>query len=341
MRSIPLSCALVIILLFGLASCGRDSDNAVPDNDAMPPPANVKLRHVTIGTGGITGVYYPTGGAIAKLVNRKRSEYGIRVSVESTGGSVFNVNAVISGDIEFGLVQSDRQYQAANGLAEWKATGKQTKLRAVCSIHPESVTLIAAEDAGVQTLQDLKGKRVNIGNPGSGQRGNALDVLATAGIDTENDIRVESLKAAESASMLQDGRIDAFFYTVGHPAAAIKEACAGQRRAVRIVPITGMEKLIERSPFYAETTIPIALYPKAVNDADVSTIGVMTTVVTSSDVPDDVVYALTNELFENLDEFKTMHPAFAHLTREGMLKGRSAPLHPGAEKYFKEAGLIE
>jgi TRAP transporter TAXI family solute receptor len=301
----------------------------------------VKTPHVSIGTGGVTGVYYPTGGAIAKLVNRKRSEYGIRVTVESTGGSVFNANAIISGEMEFGLVQSDRQYQAVNGLAEWKKMGKQTKLRAVCSIHPESLTLIAAEDAGIKTLQDLKGKRVNIGNSGSGQRGNALDVLAAAELDAEKDIQIESLKPAESASMLQDGRIDAFFYTVGHPAAAIKEACAGRRRKVRIVPITGMEKLIESSPFYAKTTIPIALYPKAVNDADISTLGVMTTVMTSTDVPDDVVYALTKELFDNLEEFKTMHPAFAHLTREGMLRGRSAPLHPGAEKYFKEVELIE
>lgn len=336
MKNVFLSCTLVTVLFFGLVSCDRGSDN-----DATPLSAKVKTRHVTIGTGGITGVYYPVGGAIAKLVNRKRSEYGIRVAVESTGGSVFNTNAVLSGYLEFGLVQSDRQYQAVNGLAEWKKMGKQTKLRAVCSIHPESLTLIAAEDAGIKTLQDLKGKRVNIGNPGSGQRGNALDVLAAAGIDVEKDLQVESLKAAESASMLQDGRIDAFFYTVGHPAAAIKEACAGRRRKVRIVPITGMEKLIERSPYYARTTIPIALYPKAVNETDVSTIGVMTTVVTRADVPDNVVYALTKELFENLDEFKTMHPAFAHLTRQGMLKGRSAPLHPGAEKYFKEAGLIE
>ena len=338
MKNPLLHCALAAILVFGMVSCDRGGDNAAPGGDATP---GARTRHVTIGTGGITGVYYPTGGAIAKLVNRKRDEYGIRVAVESTGGSVFNVNAVIAGDLEFGLVQSDRQYQAVHGLAEWEKTGKQTQLRSVCSIHPESVTLIAAEDAGITTLQDLRGKRVNIGNPGSGQRGNALDVLETAGIDPEKDIQAESLKAAEAASMLQDGRIDAFFYTVGHPAAAIKEACAGQRRDVRIVPITGMDKLIERFPYYAATTIPIALYPKATNDADVPTIGVMTTVVTSADVPDDVVYALTKELFDNLDEFKAMHPAFAHLTQEGMQKGRAAPLHPGAEKYFKQAALIE
>jgi TRAP transporter TAXI family solute receptor len=165
-------------------------------------------------------------------------------------------------------------------------------------------------------------------------------VLTAAGIDWEEDIRAEGLKAAECAKMLQDGRIDAFFYTVGHPAGAITEATAGRRR-IRIVPITGMEPLLASVPYYAETTIPGALYPNAADTLDVPTIGVMTTLVTSVDVPAEVVYTLTKALFENLEEFKEQHPAFAALTPEGMLRGLTAPLHQGARRYYVEAGLIE
>lgn len=297
-----------------------------------------QVSYVTIGTGGITGVYYPTGGAIAKMINNKRDEYGIRATVESTGGSVFNVNAVMSGDLEFGVVQSDRQYQAINGLAEWKDAGPQKDLRAVFSIHPESITLVAAVDAGIKSIMDLKGKKVNIGNPGSGQRQNSIDALEAVGIDYEKDLQAEGIKAAESASLLQDGRIDAFFYTVGHPNGSIMEATSGKRQ-VRFASITGVEKLLEKYPYYAQATIPIALYPNADNKEDVQTFGVMATFVTSAKVPDDVVYAITKEVFENFEDFKQLHPAYQVLTKTNMLEGLSAPIHPGAMKYYKEAGL--
>ncbi len=324
--------ALIGIFVIGIAAVDMVS----------PTIAQGATKYVTIGTGGVTGVYYPTGGAIGKIVNKKRKEYGIRVTVESTGGSVFNVNAVMSGDLEFGVVQSDRQYQAINGLAEWKEKGKQEKLRAVCSFHPESITLVAAVESGIASMADLKGKIVNIGNPGSGQRQNSIDALSAAGIDFENDIRAEGLKAAESPKMLQDGRIDAFFYTVGHPSGAIKEATSGARK-VRFITVegAGIDKLIADNPFYAKAYVPIAQYPQAENKEDVSTFGVKATFVTSADVPDDVVYAITKEVFDNLEDFKKLHPAYAVLTKENMLEGLSAPLHPGAEKYFKEAGLIK
>ncbi len=324
--------ALIGIFVIGIAAVDMVS----------PTIAQGATKYVTIGTGGVTGVYYPTGGAIGKIVNKKRKEYGIRVTVESTGGSVFNVNAVMSGDLEFGVVQSDRQYQAINGLAEWKEKGKQEKLRAVCSFHPESITLVAAVESGIASMADLKGKIVNIGNPGSGQRQNSIDALSAAGIDFENDIRAEGLKAAESPKMLQDGRIDAFFYTVGHPSGAIKEATSGARK-VRFITVegAGIDKLIADNPFYAKAYVPIAQYPQAENKEDVSTFGVKATFVTSADVPDDVVYAITKEVFDNLEDFKKLHPAYAVLTKENMLEGLTAPLHPGAEKYFKEAGLIK
>jgi hypothetical protein len=305
-----------------------------------PTSAQAKTTFVTIGTGGITGVYYPTGGAIAKIVNEKREEYGIRCTVESTGGSVFNVNAIMSGDLEFGVVQSDRQYQAVNGLAEWAEAGPQKDLRAVFSIHPESVTLVATVDSGAKDIKDLVGKRVNIGNPGSGQRQNSIDALEAVGIDWEKDIKAEGVKAAEAPGLLQDGRLDAFFYTVGHPSGAIKEATAGKTK-VRFVSITGpgIDKLLAKYPYYAKAYVPVDLYEGAVNDKNVDTFGVKATFVTSAKVPDKVVYAVTKEVFENFDSFKKLHPAFEVLTKEGMLEGLSAPIHPGAMKYYKEVGL--
>ncbi len=302
--------------------------------------AKTKTQFVTIGTGGITGVYYPTGGAIAKMVNKKKKEYGIRATVESTGGSVFNVNAVMNGDLEFGIVQSDRQFQAVKGLAEWKDKGPQKDLRAVFSIHPESVTLIAAVDSGIKTIQDVKGKKINIGNPGSGHRQNAIDALETIGIDIEKDIKAESIKASEAASLLQDGRIDAFFYTVGHPNGSIKEATSGARK-VLIADITGIDALLKKFPYYAKAIIPASLYPGAMNEKDVETFGVKATLVTSAKVSDDVVYAITKEVFDNFEDFKKLHPAYAALTKKSMLEGLTAPIHPGAMKYYKEAGLMK
>ena len=324
---------LGVVLMFGFAlviGCGPSGDKQ--------EETKAKTTFITIGTGGITGVYYPTGGAIAKIVNKKKDVYGIRCTVESTGGSVFNVNAIMAGDLQFGVVQSDRQFQAINGLAEWKDKGKQEDLRAVFSIHPESITLVAAVDAGINDIADLKGKRVNIGNPGSGQRQNSIDALEAVGIDYKTDMNAEGIKASESASLLQDGRIDAFFYTVGHPSGSIKEATAGARK-VRFASITGVDSLLEKYPYYAKAYIPVKLYPGAENTENVDTFGVKATFVTSAKVSEDVVYAVTKEVFDNFDDFKKLHPAYAVLTKEGMLEGLSAPLHPGALKYYKEAGL--
>jgi len=304
--------------------------------------ANAKMTFVTIGTGGITGVYYPTGGAIAKTVNQKKEQYGIRCTVEATAGSVFNVNAILSGDLEFGIVQSDRQYQAIHGEAEWKDAGPQKDLCSVFGIHPEALTLVASSDSGIKTIQDLKGKRVNIGNSGSGQLQNSMDALTAVGINSEKDLIAESVKAAEAPGLLQDGKIDAFFYTVGHPNGAFKEATAGAKR-VHFVPITGpgIDKLIQEKPYYTKTIVQIKHYPGADNDADAETFGVKATLCTSAKVADDVVYAVTKEVFEDFEEFKKLHPAYEILTKENMLEGLSAPIHPGAMKYYKEVGLIK
>lgn len=162
------------------------------------------------------------------------------------------------------------------------------------------------------------------------------------GLEPGKDFRGEGLKPADAPHTLQDGRIDGFFYTLGHPNGNIKEATAGKRKC-RIVPITGMEKLLEECPYYSKTTIDMSQYPDASNAADgkVETIGMLATFVTSADTPDDIVYAITKEVVENLDEFKKLHPALESITKESLLEGRTAPFHPGAEKYFREAGLIK
>jgi TRAP transporter TAXI family solute receptor len=298
------------------------------------------LKFYTIGTGGVTGVYYPTGGAISRIVNLKKKDYNMRLTVESTGGSVYNINAIMAGDLDFGIVQSDRQYQAISGLAEWKDKGLQKDLRAVFSIHPESVTLLAGADTGINTIRDLKGRHVNIGNPGSGQRQNSIDALTAVGINLEDDIKAEGLKAAEAPGVLLDGRIDAFFYTVGHPSGAFKEATAGTRK-VKFLPIVLPDSFYLKFPYYARSLVPISSYPNAVNKEDVPTFGVKATFVTHSRLPEKDVYNVVKEIFENFDDFRKLHPAYSILTKEGMLTGLSAPLHPGAKKYFKESGLLK
>ncbi len=296
---------------------------------------------VTIGTGGVTGVYYPAGGAISKMVNKMYKEYGIKATVESTGGSVYNINAVMSGDLDFGICQSDREYEAWNGLAEWKNKGPQKNLRSVFALHPESITLIASVDSGIKSVADLKGKRVNLGNPGSGQLQNSKDILKAFGISLK-DIHPEYVKAVEAPGLLQDGRIDAFFFTVGHPNGTIKEATSG-RIKVRIVSITGpaVDKLIKTHPYYAKSIILKKFYPMAANKTDAATIGVKALLVTSKKEPKKIVYAITKEVFEHLDTFRKLHPAFEVLTKQNMLEGLTAPIHKGALKYYKESGLIK
>jgi len=292
---------------------------------------------ISIGTGSQTGVYYPVGGAIKKLVEDAPGNT-LNVSAKASRGSVQNINDVMNGSVTFGIAQSDRQYQAYNGLSNWEGD-PQTELRFVFSLHPEVITLIAAEDSGIRSIADLKGKRINLGSPGSGHRGNAMAILETAGINPDTDIQAESLTVTECPSMMQDNRIDAYFFTVGHPNGSITEASTG-RRKVRFVPITGMEDLIVDAPYYAITQVPVDVYPQAIQDGEVESIGMLTTLVTRSDTPDDIVYDVVKAVFENLETLKIQHPALQGLSPEGMLTGGNAPLHPGAEKYYREVGLL-
>lgn len=306
---------------------------------AFMAPAAMAQEFITIGTGGVTGVYYPTGGAICRLVNKGRKEHGIRCSVESTGGSVYNINTIREGELEFGVVQSDWQYHAYNGTSQFE--GQQFEgLRAVFSLHPEPFTVVARADAGVETFEDTKGKRVNVGNPGSGSRGTMEVLLEAMGWTMDDFSMATELKPAEQAAALCDNQIDVMTYTVGHPSGAIQEATTSCDAVLVDVEGEAVDKLIEENPFYRKAVIPGGMYRG--NDEDTNTFGVGATLVTSADVSEDAVYTLVKAVFDDFEDFKQLHPAFANLTPEEMVsESISVPLHPGAEKYYKEQGWIE
>lgn len=294
-------------------------------------------QFISIGTGGVTGVYYPTGGAICRLVNKNRKEHGIRCSVESTGGSVYNINTIRAGELEFGVAQSDWQYHAYNGTSKFEDQGKFEDLRAVFSVHPEPFTLIVRKGTGIEGFADLKGKKVNVGNPGSGQRATMEVVMDAFGITMDDFALASELKGSEMAQALCDGKIDAMIYTIGHPAAAVTEAAT--TCDVELVSVAGepIEKLIADNPYYRSATVPGGMYKGT--DNDVTTFGVGATFVTSAKVPDEVVYTVVKGVFENFSDFKGLHPAFANLKEEEMAKdGLSAPVHAGAAKYYAERG---
>ncbi len=303
-------------------------------------PAAFAEEFITIGTGGVTGVYYPTGGAICRLVNKGRKTHGIRCSVESTGGSVYNINTIREGELEFGVAQSDWQYHAYHGTSKFADAGPFEDLRAVFSVHAEPFTVVARADSGVKTFADLKGKRVNIGNPGSGQRGTMEVLLGALGWTTDDFALATELKGSEQSAALCDNQIDAMVYTVGHPSGSIQEATTSCDSILVTVDGPAVEKLIADNDYYRSATIPGGMYRGS--DEDVMTFGVGATFVTSASVSDDAVYAVVSSVFDNFDAFKKLHPAFANLDPKEMASaGLSAPLHPGAAKYYKEQGWIE
>ncbi|HWE18050.1 MAG TPA: TAXI family TRAP transporter solute-binding subunit [Hyphomicrobiaceae bacterium] len=302
--------------------------------------AHAQQQFVTIGTGGVTGVYYAVGGAVCRLLNKDRKAHGIRCSVESTGGSAFNINTIKAGELDFGLSQSDVQYNALKGQAQFKEAGPYSDLRAVYSVHPEPFTVLARKDLGAKSFMDLKGKRVNVGNPGSGTRASMEELLSALGWKLSDFSLASELRADEHGPALCDNKIDAFFYGVGHPSANIQDPTTSC--GARLVSITGpaVDKLVAGNPYYAKATIPGGMY--ANNPEGAQTYGVLATMVTSAKVPEAVVYQLTKATFDNFAEFKKLHPAFANLQEEEMVKnGLSAPLHAGAEKYYKEKGWLK
>lgn len=297
-------------------------------------------QFVTIGTGGVTGVYYPTGGSICRLMNKNRKETGVRCTVESTGGSVYNINTIREGELEFGVAQSDWQFHALHGTSKFADAGPFEDLRAVFSVHAEPFNVMVRADAGIEHFDDLAGKRVNIGNPGSGQRGTMEVLMEAKGWTKDTFALASELKSAEQSSALCDNQIDAFIITAGHPSGNLTEAAT--TCDAKLVPVTGeaVEGLINDNAYYRSATIPGGMYRGT--GGDVATFGVGATLVTSAKVSDEAVYALVSSIFNNFDDFRKFHPAFANLTKEDMVSaGLSAPIHPGALKFYREQGLLQ
>ncbi len=297
-------------------------------------------KFITIGTGGQTGVYYVVGQSICGLVNRGQAQHGIRCTAPSTGGSIANLNAMREGAMEMGVAQSDWQYHAYNGTSQFAEAGPFEELRAVFSVHAEPFNVIARADSGIESFTDLVGKRVNVGNPGSGQRATMDVVMEAMGWSIGDFALASELQSAEQAAALGDNNVDAIIFTVGHPNGSIQEATT--TTDARLIPVDTPEiaALVEERPYYAWATVPGGMYRGT--DADITTFGVMATFVAPATVEDDVIYEVVKAVFENFGRFKGLHPAFANLEEEQMISaGLSAPLHDGAARYYRERGWIE
>jgi TRAP transporter TAXI family solute receptor len=294
---------------------------------------------LSIGSGGMLGNYYSVAKAIARVVNQEQDAHGFRLREEPTTGSVANIDALLAGDVAFGIAQADREYQAANGLADWKDRGPQKDLRAVFSLHTDSITVVATLASGIRTTRDLIGKRVDIGHPDSGSRQNAIDALDVAGIDWREDMIVYGDDPDDRSSKYLRGELDAFFHTVGHPTMDIRFAVNSLPRA-RLIPLSNIEKLLSTHPYYSRSVIPIGLYPDVENENDVETVGVKAIFLTSAKIPDEIVYSITRAVFDDIESLGKFDPVLKTLSRTSMLEDVTVPLHSGALRYYEEAGLL-
>ncbi|MFZ4126100.1 MAG: TAXI family TRAP transporter solute-binding subunit [Rickettsiales bacterium] len=321
---------------FALAACLVLASFVV----GAPSGAIAQEKFATIGTGAITGVYYPAGGAICRLLNQKRKEHGIRCFVESTGGSIYNLNALRDGELTFAIVQSDWQYNAYKGEGIFDNGPAFSDLRSVFSLHSEMFTVAVRPGSGIRSFSDLRGKKVNVGNPGSGMREIMQEMMGLKGWTKSSFAMASELKPSDAAKALCDGTIDAMVFAAGHPNGLIQEITAGC--GATLVPIQGPEvdALLKKYPYYARTAIPGGMYKG--NMQNIPTFGVKATLVTTAEVSDETVYQIVKAVFDNFDDFKTLHFVFSTLEKERMVEaGLTAPLHDGAMRYYKETGMIK
>ncbi|MBW4653835.1 MAG: TAXI family TRAP transporter solute-binding subunit [Kaiparowitsia implicata GSE-PSE-MK54-09C] len=302
-------------------------------------PLIAEERYVTIGTGGQTGVYYTAGQSICRFLNRSGTDHGIKCNAPSSAGSVSNIVSIKNGDYDFGFIQSDHQNKALKGLPPFEKSGAVEDLRAVFSLQSEILTVVARNDSGIETFADLKGKRVNIGVPGSGSRDTFDEVMQANGWSKSDFSLAAELKPAEMAAALGDNNLDAITYVVGHPSGAIQEAMATVD--ARLIPVSGpgIDKLLAEASYFTKANIPASLYPGV--DVLIPSIGGKALLVTSAKTDPEVVYQLVKSVFDNLERFKRLHPAFAELRAEHMIRsGLTTPIHEGAKRFYKEKGWL-
>jgi TRAP transporter TAXI family solute receptor len=287
---------------------------------------------LTIATGGTAGTYYPLGAGMADIWNKNIK--GMNAMVQSTGASVANINLLKNKEVDLIFVQNDVAFYAYKGVELFKEPFPQ--LRGLATLYPETVQIVALADRGINSVYDLKGKRVAVGAAGSGTEVNARQILAAAGI-TYNDIKVQYLSFAEAANNLKDGNIDAAFVTAGHPTAAIVDLAAV--RKIVLVPVANeiIASLQKDYPFYVKIVVPAGTY-KGV-DTDVVTVAVKAMLAVRAEMPEDLAYQLLKTMYANQKRLIEAHAKGELIIPETGKEGMSIPLHPGAEKFFKEMGL--
>ena len=329
MSSLGCKRAIVMMLATTLIAGSVDVGGANESGDPMS---------VTIATGRVGGLYHPVGGAICKLAQENLGEHGISCTVDISGGSIPNIKDLRAGNVDLAMVQSDLQQDAVDGTGPFEEVGPFEDLRSMFALYVEHFTVVARDDKGIETFEDLKGRRVYVGRTDSSWH-DAMDVLMEAHGWTGGEITdVSEFKAANLAEALCDGEFDAFVYTIGHPNPTVREATALCDAKLVKVSDPIIEKLNRENPFYVRSVIPGGTYKG--NSQDVPTLGVVATLVTSARVSPDVIYQITKAYFENLELLQALSPLFLSLTKDEMVEvGLAAPIHEGALKYFSEVGL--
>ena len=323
-KKFALVLAVMLVLSMGLSACGGGAETGAPSYNFV------------LATGGTSGTYYPYGGAMANIWNTTIE--GMNVVAQSTGASNENLKLVASGDADLAIVQNDSMFYAFEGTGIEAFEGNPlTGFSAICTLYPEVVQIVVRPDEGIESVADLRGLTISIGDAGSGVEANAIQILEAYGLTLE-DVDAKNLSFKESGSSYQDKQLDAFFVTAGVPNSAIQEITATS--TVNILSITGAEldSLLNDYEFYTEYTIPQDTYAGMTGDA--TALSVKASLIVSDALDEEVVYELTKSLFENLEDFQAAHNKAMELSLESAVDGVSIPLHPGAQRYFEEAGVI-
>lgn len=335
-----LTSVLGLSLVLALAACGSsDTGTATPDagtTDAGSTDAGSSSGEsvsLTLGTGGTTGTYYAVGGTMSTVLNELMPN--VKLSVASTGASKANIIDVDGGISQLATVQNDVMYYAYNGTDLFLDEGAMTGFAAVAGIYDETCQIIAAP--GITSVEDLRGKRVNVGDAGSGVEFNATQILAAYGIDINEDITKSNGSFGDAADAIKDDRIDAAFVTAGAPTTAVVDLAVSND--IVLVPIDGSyaDSLIAEFPFYTKSSIPAGTYNGV--DVDTETLSVRATLIASPEVSEDAIYELTKAMFDNQDALASSHAKFLELDIEKATAGISTPFHAGAVKYYDEVGI--
>lgn len=328
---------LILIPFLGVITWGPSLYTKT--HEILSTRSETQSKFLTIGTGGVTGVYYPTGGAICRLINRNRGDHGIQCSVESTGGSVYNLNALLNGELDIGIAQTDLQYHAYHETCDVTSLAPNADLRSVVNLYIEPLTVLALRESNIRTMYDLKGKRINVGVPGSGQRETVSTLIKSLGWTLKDFSLVSELNPVEQSQALCDKKVDAIIFSAGHPNGSIQEATA--TCSASIIPLEGPEinKILEKYPYYTLSSVPGKMY-FGTPDAQ-STFGTRVGVVSTANVSSDIIYLVTKAIVEHFEAFKKVHPAFANLELIDLVGDTNIiPIHCGALRYFREKGIL-